>query len=207
MVNHVIERIPVANVDIGRPVPRNCLQPQSKWLIRVARDLEPRTQGIFDVSRQSDSVLGRLSLGLSQNPIVQIQGCLHHKSAVFDAWLTNTIGNAAPKVAFASGMMNGTQKFPSCEEQGGSTVNGVWPVKWFHASMTGDWLSGLVSDAAAFREVANLGNGTETAESAFLPYGYRCHSVSMLWCGTRMTLIPSAALTKKTKWRPTEYFR
>ena len=56
-----------------------------------------RALGVFDVSRLSDSVLARLSLGLSQNPIVQIKGCLNHKSAVFSDWLTNTFENAATK--------------------------------------------------------------------------------------------------------------
>ena len=78
-------------------------------------------------------------------------------------------------------------------------MNGVWPAKRSHAPMTCDWPPGRVSNAAAIREVTDLGIGAETAESVFRPYGYRCRSVSMLWCSTRMTVIPSAAQTKKTR--------
>lgn len=92
-------------------------------------------------------------------------------------------------------------------DRAGSRVHGMLPAKRFHAPTTCNWLPGRVSDAVAVREVADLGIGTETAESVFRQCGYRCRSVSMLRCSTRMTAILSPALTKKAEWCPTEYFR
>ena len=71
---------PVNN--IGRPITLDGDQPHAERRLAVPHRREPRPHSVFDESRQRDAFAGRPALGLAQNLIIQIEGCLHHQPAI-----------------------------------------------------------------------------------------------------------------------------
>ena len=78
-IEHVIQRVPVGDVDVGGCVPGHGLQPQTEGSFPPARVREARAQGVLDESGERDPVPRRPSLGLAEHLIVQIERGLHRR--------------------------------------------------------------------------------------------------------------------------------
>ena len=72
-VDYVIKRVPVGDVDFGRPVAGHGLQPQPERLPGFSRRRQPGTERVLDESGKRDSVPCGPTLGLAQDLIVQIE--------------------------------------------------------------------------------------------------------------------------------------